>query len=115
MLGYLLEQEKKYEEAIDTYREIIEIDSYNYNAYNSLAYIIAESGGDLREAMEYAKTAHKSNPENPAYLDTIGYIHMKKGQAELAKKYLKQALLKMPDSKEIKSHINQLLKIDQSE
>ncbi len=114
MLGYLLEQEKKYDEAIDTYKEIVEIDSYNYNAYNSLAYIIAETGGDLKEAMEYAKTAHKSNPENPAYLDTIGYIHMKKGQTDLAKKYLKQALLKMPESKEIKGHINQLLKIDQS-
>ncbi len=114
MLGYSLEQEKDYDEAINKYKEIVEIDNYNYNAYNSLAYIIAKTGGDLNEAMEYVKIALKTDPENPAYLDTIGYIHIKKGQPELAKKYLKQALSKLPDSKEIKDHINQLLKIDQS-
>jgi tetratricopeptide (TPR) repeat protein len=112
--GYALEQEKKYNEAIDIYMQIIEMDNNNYNAYNSLAYIVAEKGEDLNKAMEFSKTALKGNPANPAYIDTIGYIHLKKGQTDLAKKYLKQALQKMPDSKEIKEHINQLLKIDQS-
>lgn len=114
MLGYVFEQEKNYNEAIDLYHQIIEIDNYNYNAFNSLAYIIAEKGGDLNKAMEYAKTALKENPANPAYIDTVGYIQMKKGRTDLAKKYLKQALQKMPNSREIKEHINQLLKIDQS-
>ncbi len=111
-LGFAYDKEKKYEEAINVYKDIIELDTYNYTAYNSLAYIIARSGGDLKEAMEYAKSALKSNPENPAYIDTIAYIHMKKGQTELAKKYFKQAFQKMPESAEIKEHINELLKID---
>lgn len=114
MLGYSLEREKKYDEAMNAYREIVEIDKYNYNAYNSLAYIITENNRDLNEALMYAKIALESDPENPAYLDTIGCIYMKKGQTEIAKNYLKKALLKLPDSMEIKSHINQLLKIDKS-
>ncbi len=111
MLGYLLEQEKDYNGAIEIYSQIIEIDNYNYNAYNSIAYIMAEKGDDPGRALEYAKTALKGNPENAAYIDTIGYINLKKGKADLAKKYLKLALQKMPDSKEIKEHINILLKI----
>lgn len=114
MMGYAYEQEKNYTEALDLYLQIIEIDNYNYNAHNSLAYIMTEKGDDLNKAMEYAKTALKGNPANPAYIDTIGYIHLKKGRTDLAKKYLKQALQKMPDSKEIKEHVNQLLKIGQS-
>jgi protein O-GlcNAc transferase len=41
MLGYCFEQQKKYREAIKAFRKIIEIDRHNYNAYNSLAYVIA--------------------------------------------------------------------------
>ena len=114
MLGYVFEQEKNFKEAIDLYLQIIEMDNYNYNAFNSLAYISAEKGDDLNKAMEYAKTALMGNPANPAYIDTIGYIYLKKGQPDLAKKYLKQALQKMPNSREIKEHINLLLKIGQS-
>lgn len=114
MLGYVLEQEKSYNEAIELYLQIIEIDIYNYNAHNSMAYIIGEKGDDLNKAIEYAETALKGNPGNPAYLDTLGYIHLKKGRTDLAKKYLKQALQIMPNSKEIKEHINLLLKINKS-
>lgn len=112
MLGYSYEQENRYDEAMEIYKRIIELDNYNYNAYNSLAYITAKNEDDLNTATEYIKKALKNSPENPAYLDTAGFIYMKKGQTELAKKYLKQALNKMPDSAEIKEHINLLLKID---
>lgn len=111
MLGYALEKDMKYDEASNAYREIIEIDKNNYNACNSLAYIIALSGGDLNEAQSYAKKALKARPLNPAYLDTMGFILMKKGQKDTAKEFFKKALHKMPDSAAIKGHINELLKI----
>jgi len=111
MTGYILEKEKKSGEAIDIYKQIIDIDKNNFNAFNSIAFIIAETGGDLNEALEYSRKALRHKPENPAYLDTMGCIQMKKGQIDIAKRYLKKALEAHPDSKEIKTHINQLLKI----
>lgn len=111
MIGYSFEQENKLNEAEAIYREIIEIDEFNFNAYNSLAYIIARNQGNLNEAQKYINTALESNPDNPAYLDTQGYIYIKKGHDDLAKKYLKKALMNSPDSAEIRDHINQLLKI----
>jgi tetratricopeptide (TPR) repeat protein len=112
MLGYCFEQQKKYREAIKVFRKIIEIDRHNYNAYNSLAYVISLTEGNLNEALKFAKIALESNTENPAYLDTIGYVYLKKGNLDISKNYLKKALSKLPDSEEVKGHINELLKID---
>jgi tetratricopeptide (TPR) repeat protein len=112
MQGFILEKENNFIEAINSYKIIIEIDKNNSNAYNSAAYIISETDGDLDEALTYARSALKHNPENPAYLDTMGCIQMKRGHIDIAKKYLKKALEKHPDSKEIKDHVNRLLKIN---
>ena len=112
MLGYCYEQQNRYEEAIAVFRKIIEIDRHNYNAYNSLAYIFALTEDNLNEALKFAKIALESNPENPAYLDTIGYIYLKRGNLDISKNFLKKALSKVPDSEDVKSHINELLKID---
>ncbi|MBN2401396.1 MAG: tetratricopeptide repeat protein [Spirochaetes bacterium] len=112
MRGYIFEKENNYAEALNTYKFIIDIDKNNSNAYNSIAYIISETDSDLDEALSHARNALKYNPENPAYLDTMGCIQMKRGQIDIAKRYLKKALEKVPDSKEIKDHINRLLKIN---
>ncbi len=111
MKGYSLDRAGRHPEAIKVYRDILDIDPHNYNAFNSLAYLISATGGDLNQALKYAKTALESNDQNPAYLDTIGYIYMLKGQGDIARKFLKKAFAILPDSEEIKSHLNQLLDI----
>ncbi len=111
MLGFILEKQNKYYEAINIYKKILDVDYNNPNAFNSIAYIIAKTGGELNEALSYARNALKQNPDNPAYLDTIGYVQLKRGQTDIAKNYLKKALERSPESGEIKDHINQLLKI----
>ncbi|MFH0975841.1 MAG: tetratricopeptide repeat protein [Spirochaetota bacterium] len=114
MLGFILEKENKPDEALAVYKMIIEIDKDNSNAYNSAAYIMSANNGNLNDALLYARNALRHNPDNPAYLDTMGCLQMKKGQLDTAKRFLKKALEKLPDSREIKDHINQLLKIPPS-
>lgn len=111
MKGYCFLHSDRREEAINIYKKILIIDSRDYNACNSLAYIIQETDGDINLALKYAKIAFDSNPENPAYLDTIGCVYMKKGQTDIAKNHFKKALNIRPDSEEIKNNINKLLKI----
>ncbi len=111
MKGYCLEKTERYAEAIASYREIVGIDPNNWNAHNSLAFLIAESGSDLAEAADHASIALKAKPAHPAYLDTMGYVCMKRGQSKMARDHYKKALARMPESDEIKAHIAELLGI----
>ncbi|HPQ53684.1 MAG TPA: tetratricopeptide repeat protein [Spirochaetota bacterium] len=112
LTGYCFEKMEKFPDAIRIYKRILEIDGNNSNACNALAFILAKTGSDLTSALQYAQKALKLKPDNPAYLDTAGYIYMKRGNNDTAKKLLKKAYAKMPESEEIREHINELLDID---
>ncbi|MBP7734856.1 MAG: tetratricopeptide repeat protein [Spirochaetes bacterium] len=105
MKGYCLEALGRLDDALQVYTTIIEHEKGNYNAYNSIAYILSKSGGDLAKALKYARIAYDANNNNPAYLDTMGYVYLKMGNIDLARQYLALALEKAPLSDEIKNHI----------
>ena len=106
--GYILEKSGKYAEAVDIFKQLIEINKSDYNAYNSLGYILSSRFSDFDNSLKYAKIAFQSNSNNPAYLDTLGYIYMKKGDIESGEKYLKKAHSIKPHSAEIIEHIKLL-------
>ncbi|HOT43363.1 MAG TPA: tetratricopeptide repeat protein [Spirochaetota bacterium] len=107
MKGYSLESMGRYDEALRVFSYIIEHEKDNYNAYNSLGYILSKTGANLAKALQCAQIAYNSNNDNPAYLDTMGYVYLKMGKIELARKYLIQALEKAPLSADIKDHIKE--------
>ncbi|MCP4137346.1 MAG: tetratricopeptide repeat protein [bacterium] len=111
MKGYCLEKQGKLDHAVKVYQAVLKIDTHNYTAYNSLAFILAQSGGSLDEALKYAKTAFESNTNNPAYLDTLGYVYLKKGRLDVAEEYLNRALKLAPLAEEVKGHIAELGKL----
>ncbi|MFN0129052.1 MAG: tetratricopeptide repeat protein [Verrucomicrobiales bacterium] len=49
-------------------------------SYNGLAYLWIDRGVRLDEAVPLVQRALKFDPENPAYLDTLGWCHFKKGE-----------------------------------
>lgn len=108
MKAYGLEMQERHGDALRIYGSILEADKKNFNAYNSIAYILAKTGGDPDQALRLARIAYESNREYPAYLDTLGYVYLKMGELDLAAKYLDQAFEKAPFSEEIKSHLTEL-------
>jgi tetratricopeptide (TPR) repeat protein len=108
MKGYCLDMQGKQSDAIKVYESILKIDKVNYNAYNSIAYIIAKTGGDLKKAQTFATIAYESNRNNVAYLDTMGYINMLMGNYSLAEQYYKSAIEIAPLSDDIRNHFNEL-------
>lgn len=58
---------------------------------NDLGYLYADQGKNLPQAREMITKALKSDPENGAYLDSMGWVLHKLGEHEEALKYLLQS------------------------
>ncbi|MDK1032568.1 MAG: hypothetical protein QGD94_11210, partial [Planctomycetia bacterium] len=65
-------------------------------ANNDLGYIWAERGVNLKKAEKMIRLAVKADPENPAYLDSLGWVLYKKGKFAKAAKWLGAAAKAAP-------------------
>ncbi|PYX90372.1 MAG: hypothetical protein DMG67_12895 [Acidobacteria bacterium] len=61
-------------------------------AANNLAWILAEQGKNLDRALALAQRARLLAPQNPAVLDTLGVIHLKRREYSQAVRTLKKAM-----------------------
>ena len=64
---------------------------------NNLAYLLAETGGNLDEALGFASTGARKAPDNPNLQDTLAWIHVKKGNASTAIPILSSITQKYPN------------------
>lgn len=87
---------------------IIEQDPNNNIALNALGYTLTNHGDDLNEALTLIQRAHSLDPDDPATLDSLGWVYFKLNQPELALKYLQQAYDRYPDA-EIAAHLGEVL------
>lgn len=62
-------------------------------ALNNLAYLWAQRGERLDDALEYALRAEKGLPESPDVTDTVGWIYLKKRMPDQAESHFTKALL----------------------
>jgi predicted Zn-dependent protease len=79
-------------------------------ALNALGYTLAdeEVPGRLEEAVEMVKRAHELDPDNPAILDSLGWVLFRRGDTKAALPWLERAWERMPDQ-EIASHLIEVL------
>ncbi|TDR53870.1 Flp pilus assembly protein TadD [Halomonas ventosae] len=91
-------------------RHIIEADPDNANALNALGYTLADADleGRLEEARELIERAHALEPDNPAILDSQGWVRYRQGDPEGALPWLERAWTAMPDQ-EIAAHLIEVL------
>ncbi len=75
-----------------TLRGILEVSPTNPIALNNLGYFLTERNEKLDEALKLIQQALKTDPENPSYLDSLGWVYFKLGKYDLAEEYLKKAL-----------------------
>ena len=60
-------------------------------ANNDLGYMWADEGRNLDRAEQMIRSALKSNPDNAAYLDSMGWVLFKRGRYAEAKEHLEKA------------------------
>lgn len=71
--------------------EVLKEEPDNIQANNDLGYLWADEGKNLEQAKTMIEKALAAEPENPAYLDSMGWVLYRLEQYEEARKYLQQA------------------------
>lgn len=89
-------------------RDVLEKEPRNAVALNALGYTLTVHTDRYEEAEELITKALEIQPENPAILDSAGWVHHHLGENEKALEYLTQAYDIMPDV-EIAAHLGKVL------
>jgi tetratricopeptide (TPR) repeat protein len=89
-------------------RDLISNDPLDAIALNSLGYMLAERGERLEEAVELVQRALKIEPDNPSYLDSLGWAYFQQGRVDLADAPLTQAAAKLKSSSVVQDHLGDL-------
>ena len=79
-------------------RKVLKDDPDDGPAANALGYLYAERSVNLEEARRLVELALKQEPENGAYLDSMGWVFYRKGDLKTALEYLKKAIEREPDA-----------------
>jgi len=89
-------------------REVVRVDPGNVGARNDLAWLLAEKGADLDAALALAESAKRLDPSADV-MDTLGWVHLKRGETQDAVQDFEQALAKRPDSPSIRYRLGMAL------
>ncbi|MCA8998028.1 MAG: tetratricopeptide repeat protein [Planctomycetaceae bacterium] len=91
--------------------EVLQDDPNNIQANNDLGYLWADQGKNLERAKKMIKLALDAEPENPAYLDSLGWVEFKLKNYEAAVEHLRKATtVKNGDDSTIQDHLGDALK-----
>lgn len=89
-------------------RHIIERQPQHAEALNALGYALADRTDRWAEALPLIERALAISPDNPAVIDSLGWVYFRMGNIERALPLLEQAFSLMPDH-EIAAHLGEVL------
>ncbi|MGV8918732.1 MAG: tetratricopeptide repeat protein [Pseudomonas sp.] len=89
-------------------RAILKREPNNAMALNALGYTLSDRTTRYAEAKDLIEKAHSLNPEDPAVLDSLGWVNYRLGNLDEAERLLRQALERFPDH-EVAAHLGEVL------
>lgn len=96
MLAEILDGTGRAEQAQPIYEQILKIQPDHPVALNNLAYIKAEKGVDLEEALGMVRRAQQKDPHSDEIADTLGWIYIRKNLSEDAVRVFQDLTTKEP-------------------
>jgi tetratricopeptide (TPR) repeat protein len=104
----LYEKQNDFSQAESLSKEILTSNPNNASVLNYIGYMLADRGVRLDEAVRYVKEALALDPENGAYLDSLGWAFFKLNDLANAEKYLLEADNNEKNDPTIKEHLGDL-------
>jgi len=87
---------------------VIEQDPNNASALNALGYVLADHANKLPEALLFIERARQLEPTDAAITDSLGWIHFRMGNFQMAEKFLGEAM-EQTDDPEVSAHYGEIL------
>ena len=104
-LGIIYDAQKKFDQAKEYYQKALKISPKFVPAANNLAYLYAEKGENIDEALNLAQSAKEQFPDDPHISDTLGWVYYKKNVFTRAILYLMEANDKIPNHSTMRYHL----------
>jgi tetratricopeptide (TPR) repeat protein len=97
-LGAVLERQKRHDEAEAAFREALAVEPRSAPILNYLGYMNADRNVRVAEAAELIQRALDIDPDNGAYMDSLGWALFRLDRVTEAEKYLRRAVVREPNA-----------------
>jgi len=110
--GDLYQHQKMFDKAEEEFKKVLSFtpptDPQAAATLNYLGYMNADRGVKLEESLNYVKQALSFDPNNGAYLDSLGWVYFKLGKYDLAEESLNKAAVHMSSDPTVQEHLGDL-------
>ncbi len=107
-LGSIYERQKEYDKAEAMFKKVLELNPKHAAALNYWGYMLADRGVQLEQSLDLIKQAVDLEPNNGAYLDSLGWAYFKLNRLDEAEKFLKKSLERVRRDPTIHDHLGDL-------
>jgi tetratricopeptide (TPR) repeat protein len=104
-LALLYDTTGQKQQAKPLYEQVLRTQPDNPIALNNLAFMLAESGNDLDQALTMAQRARQRVPNDLNVADTLGYIYIKKNLPDSAIPIYRELIQKQPSRPTFRYHL----------
>jgi tetratricopeptide (TPR) repeat protein len=105
VLGSIYERSKEYDQAEEQFKKVLAANPLNAAAANYLGYMLADRGVRLEESVRYIRQALELDPNNGAYLDSLGWAYYQMERYAEAEPYLERAAALLAGDPTIQEHL----------
>lgn len=100
---------KNWDRAFANYERVLNLDPANLLVLNNYAYYLSLQNRQLDKALQMAQKAVEGDPDNPSFLDTLGWVYYQIGQYEQARKYVQASIDTGKASAEVLEHMGDIM------
>jgi tetratricopeptide (TPR) repeat protein len=90
------------------FRHVLRIDPENTRSLNALGYTLADRTDRYEEALGYVERAYAQSPDDPAIIDSMGWVLYRLGRLQESRDHLQKAY-DMTQDAEIAAHLGEVM------